>query len=124
MSVIYDLEHTTTYRYAKPVTFGQHRAIFLPRGSHGGRILNYALDINLPAQVRWMMDTLSNNVALIDIDQPGDELTVTYRVRGEHFGYRAIQEYPSTPEQRNCRCNTPRRMDGFVGVYAPPFRRF
>lgn len=44
-----------------------------------------------------MMDTLSNNVALIDIDQPGDELTVTYRVRGEHFGYRAIQEYPLDP---------------------------
>lgn len=97
MSVIYDLDHTTTYRYGKPVTFGQHRAIFLPRGSHGGRILSYALETNLPSQVRWMMDTLSNNVALIDIGQPGDELTVTYRVRGQHFGYRAIHEYPLDP---------------------------
>ena len=28
MTVIYDLEHVTTYRYRKPVTFGDHRAIF------------------------------------------------------------------------------------------------
>jgi hypothetical protein len=32
MTVIYDLEHTTTYRYRQPVTFGEHRAIFLPGG--------------------------------------------------------------------------------------------
>jgi transglutaminase-like putative cysteine protease len=97
MSIIYDLEHTTTYRYAKPVTFGQHRAIFLPRGSYGGRLLSYALETNLPSQVRWMMDTLSNNVALIDFSEPGQELTVTYRVRGEHFGYRALTEFPLNP---------------------------
>lgn len=97
MSVIYDLEHITTYRYAKPVTFGQHRAIFLPRGSYGGRLLSYALETNLPAQVRWMTDTLSNNVALMDFEQPGAELTVAYRVRGEHFGYRALQTFPLDP---------------------------
>ncbi|WAS04080.1 hypothetical protein LQF76_08520 [Gloeomargaritales cyanobacterium VI4D9] len=28
MSVIYDLEHTTTYRYRQPVRFGQHQGIF------------------------------------------------------------------------------------------------
>lgn len=97
MSVIYDLEHITTYRYAKPVTFGPHRAIFLPRGSYGGRLLSYSLETNLPSQVRWMMDTLSNNVAVIDIQSPGEELTITYRVRGEHFGYRAVQNFPLDP---------------------------
>ena len=97
MSVIYDLEHVTTYRYAKPVTFGPHRAIFLPRGSYGGRLLSYALETNLPSQVRWMMDTLSNNVAVIEVQTPGEELTVTCRVQGEHFGYRAVQEFPLDP---------------------------
>jgi transglutaminase-like putative cysteine protease len=97
MSVIYDLEHITTYRYAKPVTFGQHRAIFLPRGSYGGRLLSYSLETNLASEVRWMMDTLSNNVALIDFNEPGQELVVTYRVRGQHYGLPTITEFPLDP---------------------------
>ncbi len=97
MSVIYDLEHTTTYRYAKPVTFSQHRAIFLPRGSYGGRLLSYSLETNLASEVRWMMDTLSNNVALIDFQEPGQELVVTYRVRGQHYGFSTITEFPLDP---------------------------
>ncbi len=94
MSVIFDLEHVTTYRYSQPVSFGEHRAIFLPRGSHGGRLLSYDLDTNIPADVRWLMDTLSNNVAILKFEQPAKELVVTYRVQGEHFGYRAISNFP------------------------------
>jgi hypothetical protein len=41
-----------------------------------------------------MMDTLSNNVAIIELNEPATELVVTYRVRGEHFGYQAIAEFP------------------------------
>jgi len=94
VSVIFDLEHVTTYRYSQPVSFGEHRAIFLPRGSHGGRLLSYDLDTNIPADVRWLMDTLSNNVAILKFEQPAKELVVTYRVKGEHFGYRAISNFP------------------------------
>jgi len=94
VSVIFDLEHVTTYRYSQPVSFGEHRAIFLPRGSHGGRLLSYDLDTNIPADVRWLMDTLSNNVAILKFEQPAKELVVTYRVQGEHFGYRAISNFP------------------------------
>ena len=37
MPVLYDVEHVTTYKYAKPVSFGTHRAMFLPRsGPTGG----------------------------------------------------------------------------------------
>jgi transglutaminase-like putative cysteine protease len=94
MSVIYDLEHTTTYRYRNPVTFGEHRAIFLPSTGYGGRILSYSLDTNIPCESRWMMDTLSNNVSLLTFGQPAQELTVTYRVRAEHFGIPAIADFP------------------------------
>lgn len=94
MSVIYDLEHVTTYRYATPVTFGEHRAIFLPSSSYAGRILSYSLETSLPSTVRWMMDTLSNNVAVIDFSGSTEELVVTYRVRGEHFGLKALTEFP------------------------------
>ena len=33
MSVILEVEHVTTYRYAKPVTFGLHRVAFHPRAA-------------------------------------------------------------------------------------------
>ncbi|MGI0483797.1 transglutaminase family protein [Pantanalinema rosaneae CENA516] len=94
MSVIYELEHTTTYRYRNPVTFGEHRAIFLPSVGFVGRLLTYSLETNIPSKVRWMMDTLSNNVALIEFSQPASELMVTYRLQGEHFGIPAIAEFP------------------------------
>ncbi len=94
MAVIYDLEHITTYSYRNPVRFGEHRAIFLPGASFVGRILSYTLETNIPSKVRWMMDTLSNNVALIEFSEPSKELSVTYRLRGEHFGIKAIADFP------------------------------
>ncbi|MCU0549724.1 MAG: transglutaminase family protein [Leptolyngbya sp. Prado105] len=94
MSVIYDLEHTTTYRYRNFVTFGEHRAIFLPSTGYGGRILSYSLNANIPCETRWMMDTLSNNVTLLTFREPAKELTVIYRVRAEHFGIPTIEDFP------------------------------
>jgi len=94
MSAVYDLEHITTYRYANPVEFGKHRAIFLPSAGSHGRILSHSIGANIPVEVRWMMDTLSNNVALLQFEQPASELAVTFRLRGEHFGYGAIAEFP------------------------------
>ncbi|MBW4622656.1 MAG: transglutaminase family protein [Cyanosarcina radialis HA8281-LM2] len=97
MSAIYDLEHVTAYRYANPVTFGEHRAIFLPRASYGGRILSYSIETNISSKIRWVMDTLSNNVAIIAPQEPATELVVTYRIRGEHFGHEPIAEFPLDP---------------------------
>jgi transglutaminase-like putative cysteine protease len=94
MTVIYDLEHTTTYRYRQPVTFGEHRAIFLPGVSYGGRVLSHGLTVNVTHQVRWVQDTLSNNVALLSLEGVAQDLVVTYRFRGEHFGLRTIDEFP------------------------------
>jgi len=94
MTVIYDLEHITTYSYANPVKFGEHRAIFLPSGGYGGRVLAYSIDTNIPSKIRWMMDTLSNNIALIEFSEPAKELIVTYRLRSEHTGIKAITQFP------------------------------
>lgn len=94
MSVIYDLEHVTTYRYQKPVSFGPHQAIFLPGVGHQERILRYALETSIPSRVRWKMDTLSNNVALIDFSEPAPELIVTYRIQAEHFGIPTVGYFP------------------------------
>lgn len=97
MSVVYEVEHVTRYRYAKPVTFGSHRAMFLPRGNYSGRLLHYSIEVNVPARVHWVSDTLSNNVAVIDIEQPAQELTITCRFQGEHFGTRSIEDFPLDP---------------------------
>ncbi len=94
MTVIYDLEHITTYRYQKPVTFGPHSAIFLPSLGYSGRVLRYSLQTNIPAKVRWKMDTLSNNVALLEFSEPAQELVVTSHFRGEHYGLPAIEDFP------------------------------
>lgn len=94
MSVIYDLEHITTYNYKNPVTFGKHRAIFLPSAGHGERILHYSIEANIPVKIRWIMDTLSNNVAELEFSEPAKELIVTSRLRAEHFGLKAIAEFP------------------------------
>lgn len=100
MSVIYDLEHITTYSYRQPVTFGKHRAIFLPNASHSERILSYSIDSNLPSKTRWTMDTLSNNVATLEISEPAKELIIICRLRAEHFGLKAIAEFPLDPRAR------------------------
>lgn len=94
MSVIYDLEHVTTYSYRNPVTLGEHRAIFLPSPGYTGRILSYSVETNVPSKVRWMMDTLSNNVAVLEFNEPTKELIVTCRLRLEHSGIKAIAEFP------------------------------
>ena len=39
MTIRYDIVHTTVYRYAQPVTFGEHRVMFRPRDSHDLRVL-------------------------------------------------------------------------------------
>jgi len=94
MAIVYELTHTTTYRYANPVKLGQHRAMFLPRGSYAGRILSYSVETNPPSKIHWISDTLSNNVAILDFEQPTTNLTVTCHVRGEHRGFKGIEAFP------------------------------
>jgi len=94
MAIVYEIEHITSYKYANLVRLGEHRAMFLPRGSHSGRILSYSVETNVPSKVHWIMDTLSNNVAAIAFAEPTTELTVTCRFQGMHFGTKGIEEFP------------------------------
>lgn len=100
MAVVYDIEHTTTYSYKTPVTFAQHRAQFLPRVGHGGRIYRYSLTTSVASEIRWIGDALSNNVALIDFKEPSSKLAVTFKIRGAHFGGQSVEEYPLEPRSQ------------------------
>ena len=93
-TIILEVEHITTYSYAKPVTFGEHRAVFLPRGSYEGRILSYSLDTNIPSEIHWISDTLSNNVAYMKFSEPSAELRVTCKFRAIHYGLKGIADFP------------------------------
>jgi transglutaminase-like putative cysteine protease len=97
MAVLYEAEHVTTYRYAQPVTFGLHRAMFLPRPGAYGRLLRYSATTNLSSTIRWIFDALNNVVALIEITEPGAELTFTFQMRGIHYGVAEAEMFALEP---------------------------
>lgn len=91
MSVIFDITHTTQYRYAKPVELGEHRVMFRPRDSHDLRVLATDLQVDPPAQdIRMIMDAYSNSVAIVTPASSAQELTFTATFTVENTGARAL----------------------------------
>jgi hypothetical protein len=80
------IRHSTVYRYRRPVSFGEHRAMFRPRDSHDLRVLDARLVLSPPGEVRWIHDVFSNSIALISFDEPGDELRFDSLIEIEHYG--------------------------------------
>ena len=66
MSTFIEVEHVTTYRYAKPVEFSPHKAMFRPRAAHDIRVLKASLEVSPLSQVRWIHDVFSNSVAIVE----------------------------------------------------------
>jgi transglutaminase-like putative cysteine protease len=97
MAVHLEIRHTTTYKYANPVTFGVHRAMFLPRPAIRGRLLSWSAKTSVPSKIRWVSDALGNNITVFEFAEPSDELTFTFQFRGLHYGARAIEEFPLEP---------------------------
>jgi transglutaminase-like putative cysteine protease len=84
MPVRYDITHTTVYRYAKPVTFGEHRVMFRPRESHDLRVLATDLQVSPVALVRMIQDPYSNSVALVQPQGEATELKIVCAFTIEH----------------------------------------
>jgi transglutaminase-like putative cysteine protease len=97
MAIIGEITHTTTYRYAKPVTFGTHRAMFLPRRGSSTRLLRWSARTSLPSKVHWVTDSRSNAVTVMEFSEPGSELTFTFKVRGIYFGIKGLETFPLEP---------------------------
>ena len=96
MSVILQVEHTTTYRYARPVLFDEHRVMFRPRSGYDVQVLDLALDVRPVSDIRWVQDVFSNAVTLVTPRQASDELAIVARFTIEHFGSSGI-ESPLAP---------------------------
>jgi transglutaminase-like putative cysteine protease len=95
--IIFDITHTTEYRYAKPVELGEHRLLFRPRESHDLRVL--ATDLKVEpgaADIRLIQDAYSNSIALVKPQTPSANLKFTCLFTVEHTGERAL-DLPLAP---------------------------
>jgi transglutaminase-like putative cysteine protease len=84
---ILHVRHKTTYTYAKPVSFGEHRLMSRPRDSHDLRLLDTGLTISPPAaSVRWIHDVFGNSIAIVNFgDATADRLEFESSFRAEHY---------------------------------------
>jgi transglutaminase-like putative cysteine protease len=83
---VFDVRHSTFYRYRRPVAFGRHELMFRPRDSYDQRLIDSRLAVEpAPATVRWVHDVFGNCVARVDLPRPAAELAFTTRIRVEHL---------------------------------------
>jgi len=79
------IRHTTTYSYAAPVTFGEHRLMLRPRDSHDIRLVAATLTLSPPGQLRWVHDVFGNSVAYAGFAGPAAELVITSELAIERY---------------------------------------
>ena len=73
---ILTINHKTEYRYAHPVTFGEHEIMLRPLPGHDLHILAHDLAISPePMRLRWIHDVFGNSVAIATFDERADTLT-------------------------------------------------
>jgi transglutaminase-like putative cysteine protease len=98
MSVLFDIVHTTEYRYAQPVALDEHRVMFRPRDSHDLRVLATDLQVEPPAQhIRLIQDVYSNSLVIVQPQSPANQFKVVCSFTVEHTGTRAL-DLPLSPE--------------------------
>ena len=84
MSIL-KVHHRTTYRYDRPVGFGEHRWLFRPRDSQEQRLILAERTITPePSDVKWIHDVFSNQIALVNFDTLARELTFESTISLEH----------------------------------------
>jgi transglutaminase-like putative cysteine protease len=91
---ILTVRHATTYRYANPVTFGQHRLMLRPRDSHDLRLVDTELTLSPPGTLRWLHDVFGNSITLVDFAQPAAELSIVSTLHIERYGLARPQFMP------------------------------
>jgi transglutaminase-like putative cysteine protease len=73
---LFRVRHLTRYRYAQPVHFGRHRAMFRPHETPELRLLTMTVDTKPDSSVHWIHDAFSNSVTLFDFTEASDTLEV------------------------------------------------
>ncbi len=84
MAVV-SIRHLTTYRYRKPVAFGEHRMMFRPLQAFDQRLLSSSVTVSPdPELLRHIQDVSGACVGVARFDRPADRLVFESRARVEH----------------------------------------
>jgi transglutaminase-like putative cysteine protease len=82
---VFSVRHLTTYRYKRPVQFGEHRMFFRPRDSYDQRLLRSEVVVGpAPSVIRWKHDVFGNCLATISCTGPATELRFEACIRIDH----------------------------------------
>ncbi len=82
---LYSVRHVTTYRYKRPVRFGEHRVLFRPRDSYDQRLIGATIEVDpSPRDVRWIHDVFGNCVAIVRPKGRAAVLRFETNIRVEH----------------------------------------
>ena len=82
---VLSVQHVTTYRYRRPVGFGEHRMMFRPRDTADQRIVSWDVEISpSPLALRSVADPFGNIVTLARFGQRSRELRVENRLVVDH----------------------------------------
>jgi transglutaminase-like putative cysteine protease len=80
--MLYNINHRTTYRYAYPVSVGDHVACLKPRSFAQNRLLENTLVIQpTPTTLTERLDYFGNMLSFFTIEEPHKELVVESRSR-------------------------------------------
>lgn len=98
---ILTITHVTTYHYARPVAFGEHRMMLRPRDDDDQKVLESELEIAPePSQLTWTQDIFGNHVAIARFAGRASELRFESITRLDHApaGFRAtdIEDFART----------------------------
>ncbi len=83
------VRHSTVYRYASPVRFGEHRMMFRPRDSHDLDLLEAKLTLSPPGKVRWVHDVFGNSIAYATFADEAAQLRLESNILLQHFPHTA-----------------------------------
>ena len=93
------IRHLTTYLYARPVTFGEHRLMIRPRDSHDLRLVSTQLRLSLAHEIHWYHDVFSNSIARVEFEGETDRLEIESTITVELYADEEI-DYAIEPHAR------------------------
>jgi len=89
------IRHKTEYRYAYPVSFGEHRIMLRPQDGHDLRVVSAALEISpVPEAQRTIHDVFGNSVTIATFGERASRLTFNSTVTVEQMPPDAIALTP------------------------------
>jgi transglutaminase-like putative cysteine protease len=82
---VVSIRHATTYRYRRPVAFGEHRMMLRPAEAHDQRLLSAEVEISPePSLMQHVHDASGACVGVARFDRRADRLTFESRMRVDH----------------------------------------